>query len=159
MFKTVGALALFTASVLFGYREYFRICCRRRFFEETVSAIKITQGMLRCRCAPLDECFLQSGGIFKKAARYIEEQIPPPDAVKRAAREETLLNNEEREHFYFFADGLCAEDCAGQMANAALFESMMEGCYKKAAEEVGQRGALALRGSVLLGCAVVILLL
>ena len=108
---------------------------------------------------PLYESFLSSGEFFEIAAANIRSGQLPMDAVKEACRGNRYLSERDRECIQRFADGLCAGDCKGQLANVEIFISEMDRCVGNAEKELGTKGTLFIKGSILTAAAVVLLLL
>ncbi len=159
MYKPIRAGVVFLCCVFCGLREYRAAAAKRKFFEETLADVRTVKAMLRARCAPLDECFAATSGILRQAAQAVAGGTPPTVAVKELFDAADFLDEREKISFFSFANGLCAADCDGQIANAELFELRLNALCTAAAGEGAKRGALALRASVLVGCAAAILLL
>lgn len=159
MYKPIRAAVVFLCCVLCGLREYRTAAAKRRFLDETLTDVRTVKTMLRARCAPLDECFAATGGILRQAAQAVACGKPPTVAVKELFETTNFLDEKEKNCFFSFANGLCAADCDGQIANAELFEQRLADFCAAAASDGAKKGALALRASVLTGCAAAILLL
>lgn len=158
MLKIIGGVMLFLASVMIGAEKYSVLCERRHILSCAISGIKSVEGMIKCCYAPLDECFRQAGGIFYEASQYIEMGVTPAEAMIEASKKPSLTEL-DREAFAAFANGLNAADRDGQLSNAHLLETQLVSRIAEAENDIKTKGTLALKGSVLIGGAVVILLI
>ena len=110
-------------------------------------------------CMPLYECFACSGEFFSGAAAFIREGALPSEAVREQCRRQTFLNAAEKECINRFADGLCARDCEGQLANIELFIAELSKHTENAEKELETKGKLCVKGSILLAAAVILLMI
>ena len=159
MFKIIGALIIIISFALLGIRKYNLLIERCKILEETRALAILFEGKLRCMCMPLHQCFYESGGIFKKAAAYIEKGLAPKEALKQAALEEKVLTDKDKDVFISFADGFDADSCEGQIANTTLFSENLALQIEEARTEAKTKGKLSVEGSVLMGTALVLLLI
>ena len=156
MLKIMGAVILFLASVMIGAQKYSELCERRHLLSGAMSGIKSIEGRIKCCYAPLDECFRQAGGIFYEASQYMDKGVTPGEAVLEASKKRALTER-DREAFALFANGLNAADREGQLSNAHLFEAQLVSRIAEAEEDIKTKGSLALKGSMLIGGAALIL--
>ena len=157
MLKLIGSALVFLCATYMGMSKYQEMYKRKRVLSAVRDgAIKIRDN-LRCMCMPLYESFLSSGEFFELAASNIRSGMLPMEAVKEACRESRYLS--ERDCIHRFAEGLGAGDCKGQLANVEMFISEMDRCVDHAEKELGTKGALFIKGSILTAAAVVLLMI
>ncbi|MBQ8392056.1 MAG: stage III sporulation protein AB [Clostridia bacterium] len=159
MLKLIGSALIFLCATYVGMSKYQELYKRKRVLSGVRDgAIKIRDN-LRCMCMPLYESFLSSGEFFENAASNIRKGQLPTEAVKEAFNANCHLNARDRECIRRFADGLGAGDCKGQLANVEMFISEMDRCVDHAEKELGTKGTLFIRGSILTAAAVVLLMI
>ena len=159
MLKLIGSALIFLCATYMGMSKYQDMYKRKRELSGIRDgAIKIRDN-LRCMCMPLYESFLSSGEFFEIAAANIRSGQLPAEAVKEACRKNRCLREVDRECIQRFAKGLCAGDCKGQLANVEIFISEMDRCVDHAQKELGTKGTLFIKGSILTAAAVVLLML
>ena len=159
MFKIIGSVIVLLSATLFGMKKY------SDFFERKKTLLSLRDGSiqiensLRCTCAPLHESFLCGGDFFISAAEKISGDSLPAEAVKETAQSLHIFKEEDIRIIERFAEGLCAGDCKGQLANINLFIKGLEGQISNASSELDTRGKLYVKGSILAAAAVVLLLI
>ena len=158
MFKIIGAAVVIMAAGLIGMGKYNELYERKCILAEIKAGAERILSSLKCMCMPLYECFLGGGDFFKKAAELIADGMLPSDAVKNTVLDVRCITKEERETVMRFADGLCAEDCEGQVRNAELFLSEIERYIESADAELNTKGKLFVKGSLLGATALVLIL-
>ena len=159
MLKLIGSALVFLCATYVGMSKYQELYKRKRVLTSIRDGgIKIRDN-LRCMCMPLYESFLFSGEFFELAASNIRSGLLPMEAVKEACRTNRHLSERDRECIQRFAEGLQAGDCKGQLANAEMFISEMDQCVDRAEKELGTKGALFIKGSILTAAAVVLLMI
>lgn len=159
MLKLIGSALVFLCATYMGMSKYQEMYKRKRGLSGIRDgAIKIRDN-LRCMCMPLYESFLSSGEFFEIAASNIRSGMLPMEAVKEACQKSRHLNEMDRECIHRFAEGLCAGDCKGQLANVEMFISEMDRCVDHAERELGTKGTLFIKGSILTAAAVVLLMI
>ena len=110
-------------------------------------------------CMPLYECFLSGGEFFEKAALCIKSGELPSEAVRNTALVTQCLKKGDKDIILRFADGLCAYDCNGQIANIELLLREIDGSIEDASGELKTKGTLFVKGSILAAAAVVLILI
>ena len=159
MLKLIGSALVFLCATYMGMSKYQELYKRKRVLSDIRDGgIKIRDN-LRCMCMPLYEAFLSSGEFFEIAASNIRSGQLPTEAVKEACRKNRYLSKQDRECIERFAEGLCAGDCKGQLANVEMFISEMDRCVDHAEKELGTKGTLFIKGSILTAAAVVLLMI
>ena len=158
MFKILGAVTVIFSSVLFGMKKYNDFFERKKILQELSDGCRHIESQLRCMCAPLCDCFGSGGEFFGKGADLIEGGMLPEEAVKAVAYQTSALNREDLRIIESFAEGLCAEDCAGQLSNLAVFEKRLNKQLENAQTELNVKGKLCVKGSILVAAALVLLL-
>lgn len=159
MFKLLGGAVIILSFGLMGMKKYTEIYERKRILQNIQSGAEKIKNNLRCMCMPLYECFLFSGEFFENAGRNMENGLMPSEAVKDTAQSYHFLNKEDKEVIERFADGLSAQDCDGQIANIELFLKETEKLIEHASKELMTKGTIFLKGSLLGGAALVLLLI
>ena len=159
MVKLTGIVITIIAAAFLGIKKYFSL--RERY--NTLSQIKLSaiqmEGKLRCMCMPLDECFTESEGVFSVAAQHIKKGLIPQKAIEKACGENEYLTQADKEVIMRFAKGLSAQDCDGQIANALLLAENIQMQIDDARYNLKTKGALSIKGSILGGAAIVLLLI
>lgn len=158
MLKFTGALLLFTATVLIGAGKYNQMCSHRHTLEGIISSLRLMEGVLRSSHAPLEECFLKAGGIFTQASSLIKEGMSPEGAVKKTASMCLTLSGRDKDAFDRFAAGLSAPDFEGQLLNIRVLMNELSAELDEEIQNIKTKGSLMLRGSFLVGIAIVILI-
>ncbi len=157
MLKLIGSALIFLCATYMGMSKYQELYKRKRELSGVRDgAIKIRDN-LRCMCMPLYEAFISSGEFFEIAASNIRSGQLPMTAVKEACNTYRHFNERDVECIHRFAEGLGAEDCKGQLANVEMFISEMDRCVENAEKELGTKGTLFIKGSILTAAAVVLL--
>ena len=108
---------------------------------------------------PLHECFGEGGSFFEKALQYIVQGDSPKEAIEKVTQKTRELKKEDREVLWRFAKGLCADDCEGQIANVENLLFQIGRKSTQAEKEIKTKGTLFIKGSLLLGGAVVLILI
>lgn len=159
MLKIIGSCIVFLCATYMGMSKYQELYNRRRvLLSIRDGSIKIRDS-LRCMCSPLYESFLSAGEFFSSAAAIMQKGNLPTEAVREACRGQHVLREEDKECIQRFADGLCAGDCVGQLANIELFISEMDRCVARAETELSTKGTLFVKGSILTAAAIVLLMI
>ncbi len=159
MLKFTGALLLFTATVLIGAGKYNQMCSRRHTLESVISSLRLMEGVLRSSHAPLEECFLKAGGVFKQASSLIKEGMSPTGAVQKTTSMCQTLSDRDKDALDRFAAGLSAPDFEGQIMNIRALSSELSSHLDENVQSIKTKGNLMLRGSFLVGIAIVILII
>ncbi len=159
MFKIIGATVVLLSATLFGMKKYNEIFERKRTLQEIYDGCTQVKNSLRCMCLPLHESFLCGGSFFESAAEKIANGVLPCDAVKDTAFSLHVLSGEDLRIATRFAEGLVAQDCAGQLANIERFAEALKEEIKNASLELNSRGKLYVKGSILTAAAAVLLLI
>lgn len=159
MFKIMGSIVVLLSATLFGMKKYNDFFERRKILQSIRDGSVQVENTLRCMCAPLHESFRCGGEFFKAAADKISCGMLPGEAVREAARALHSLNSEDLRIIERFANGLCAQDCKGQIANIGLFIKSLDTEITHATNELNTRGKLYVKGSILTAAAVVLLLI
>ncbi len=155
----MGAFFIFLATVLVGARKYNLMCERRHLLENIRSSLRYLEGTLRITGAPLEECFFKSGSIFRDASLLIKKGTSPRDAIRKTALSNSYLEKGDKEALFLFAEGLFAEDCEGQIKNVQALSEKINSFCAEASESIKTKGKLFLRGGVLCGAALFILVI
>lgn len=159
MFKVLGSIAVILASGLIGMRKYSELYERKRMLCAVRDGAERIRDNLRCKCMPLYDCFLCGGEFFEKAASHMSEGVLPSVAVRNAADSETCFSKEDAEIIYRFSDGLCSENCDGQMRNLEIFLSETQKNIDNATTQLDTKGKLFIKGSLLTATAIVLILI
>lgn len=159
MFKIMGAIAVIVAAGLIGGGKYGELYERRRLLHTIRDGAEKIRNNLSCLCMPLYECFLSGGEFFEKVAKEMSGDVLPSDAIKMRANKLHRLDAEDKECVFRFADGLCANDCDGQIRNVELFIKELEKRMEKADAEFLTKGKLFVKGSLLAASALVLMLI
>lgn len=159
MLKFTGALLLFTAIVLIGAGKYNQMCSHRHTLEGVISSLRLMEGVLRSSHAPLEECFLKAGGVFTQASTFIKDGMSPEGAMKKTASMCQTLSHRDKNAIDRFASGLSAPDFEGQLLNIRALMDELTYELSDTAQNIKTKGSLMLRGSFLVGIAIVILII
>jgi len=159
VFKLIGAAAVILSSGLIGIKKYNEFYERKRILQSIRDGAQKIKNNLSCMCMPLYECFLSGGEFFEKAALCIKRGELPSEAVRNTAFVTHCLKKEDKDIILRFADGLCAYDCNGQIANIELFLREIEDRIECASLELKTKGTLFVKGSLLAAAAVVLILI
>ena len=159
MFKLIGAMAVIIAAGFIGLRKYCELYERKRLLCIIRDGTEKIRGNLKCMCMPLYECFLHGGEFFENAAKAVCEGELPRIAVSISADRFHHLTSEDKECIRRFADGLCADDCDGQIRNTELFITELDRQIEKASSELETKGKLFVKGSFLAAAALVLILI
>lgn len=159
MFKLLGSVAVILASGIIGIKKYTELYERARLLGVVRDGAERIRDNIRCKCMPLYDCFLCGGEFFERASYYMNEGSLPSVAVKSAAAEVGVFLTCDRDAIYRFSDGLCSEDCEGQLRNIELLIVETEKNIEHAKKQLETRGRLFIKGSFLLAAAVVLVLI
>lgn len=159
MLKLVGAATVLLAAGLLGMKKYNDLNERRRNLCIVRDGAQKIENTLRCMCAPLYECFLSGGSFFEKAAVAMTDGLMPSEAVREARRSIGVFTKEDKEIIERFADGLCAQDASGQMANLSLFIKELDINIEHAQNDLNTKGTLFVKGSILAAAALVLIII
>ncbi len=159
MFKLLGSIVVILASGLIGMKKYSELYERKRMLCAVHDGAERIRDNLRCKCMPLHDCFLCGGEFFEKAAQHMAEGGLPSAAVKSAADEMHCFQKEDTEVIYRFSDGLCSEDCAGQIRNIEIFLAETQRSIEHAKTQLETKGKLFIKGSLLIATAIVLVLI
>ncbi len=159
MLKLVGAAVVLLAAGLIGMKKYNDLYERRRNLCIVRDGAQKIENTLRCMCAPLYDCFLSAGSFFEKAAILVAEGMMPSEAVREATRSVSFFTKEDKEIFERFANGLCAQDALGQLANLSLFIKELDINIERAQKDVNTKGTLFVKGSILTAAALVLIII
>lgn len=157
MLKIMGSSIVLLCATYVGMNKYHELYSRKKALTDICDgSIKICND-LRCMCMPLDESFRSSGKFFARAAEIIRKGQLPSEAVRAVCAKEYALKKEDKDCIYRFADGLCADDCQGQIANTQMFIAGMKERISDAEKELNVKGKLFIKGSFLAAAAIILL--
>ena len=159
MFKIIGGAAVMLASLVWGIKKYNEFYERKRILCQLRDGARKIKNDLVTMCRPLHESFYGAGEIFSQAAKMAEESLLPSEAVLCSAQKVEWLRKGDIECISRFADGLSACDKDGQISNIDLFCRELDELIEKAKSELETKGVLFIKGSILMGAAVVLILL
>ena len=159
MFKIIGAVAVMIGALLFGTGKYNEIYERKRILGEILEGTRKIKNDLLSVCLPLHESFFNAGDFFKEAATEIKKGELPQQAVNNTVQKIRWLKQSDIDVIRRFSSGLSAYDKEGQLANIDLFIKELENLFNKSKTELETKGVLFVKGSVLLGAAIVLILI
>ena len=147
------------AALLFGTGKYNEFYERKRVLSEIREGARKIKNDLLSVCLPLHESFFDAGEFFKEAAQSIKQGSLPQEAVNYTAQKTRWLKKSDIEAIGRFSNGLSAYDKEGQLSNIDLFLKELDSLVEKSKEELETKGMLFVKGSVLLGAAIVLILI
>ena len=159
MFKLLGSISVILAAGIIGIKKYTQLYERRRILCAVRDGAERIRDNIRCKCMPLYDCFLCGGEFFERASFYMTDGLLPSAAVKCATEEVSFFIDRDRDSLQRFSDGLCSEDCEGQLRNVELLIAETGRNIEHAESQLETRGRLFIKGSFLIAAAVVLVLI
>ena len=158
MLKIIGSVIVILSATLFGMGKYNALFKRKKTLAEILDGARKTYSKLSSFHAPLHEAFDDGGEFFESASKKIINGQLPEEAVKETACDLQCLTGEDAEIIERFASGLSATSCEGQISNLAVFITGIEKQLEKSENELGSKGKLFVKGSMLVAAAIVLLM-
>ncbi len=159
MLKIIGSAVIILSATLFGMNKYLAFFERRGNLAEILNGARRINSKLAVLGSPLHEVFMDSSTFFETVSSKILSGQLPEDAVNETAIEISSLKSEDLKMIERFSSGLCATSCEEQLANLKVFIIELEKSLEEATNELGTKGKLCVRGSILSAAAIVLLLI
>lgn len=159
MLKIVGSAVVILSATLFGMNKYLAFFDRKKNLADILVGARRINSKLAVLHSPLHEAFMDSSAFFETVSSKILSGQLPEDAVNETATGISSLKSEDLKIIERFSSGLCATSCEEQLANLTVFISELEKSLEEASNELGTKGKLCVKGSILSAAAIVLLLI